>query len=271
MGIQVEASHHEVASGQHEVDLKYDDALRTADNTVTFKYTLKAIAQPHGLYATFMPKPIYGLDGSGMHTHQSLAKMKDGQNAFADPLDEYGLSPVAKHFIAGQLYHARGMSAIICPLVNSYKRLVPGHEAPVYISWARINRSALIRVPQVSPSRPEATRIELRSPDPSCNPYLAFAVMLKCGLDGIKKKLPLPEPVEENLYAFDSTELRRRDIGLLPSTLAEALDELRRDEVVQEALGALLTARYLEAKTMEWQDYRKHVSTWELEHYLRVF
>ncbi len=198
MGINVETSHHEVAEGQHEIDFQYDDALRTADNAVTFKYTLKAVAQSYNLHATFMPKPIFGINGSGMHTHQSLALIDNGNNAFVDTGDEYGLSKVAKHFIAGQLAHARGMSAILAPIVNSYKRLVPGYEAPVYISWARVNRSALIRVPRITPGQLKATRIELRCPDPACNPYLAFAVMLKAGLDGIKRKLPLPEPVEEN-------------------------------------------------------------------------
>ena len=271
MGIRVETSHHEVAAGQHEIDFQYADALRTADNTVTFKYTLKAVAQKHGLHATFMPKPIYGINGSGMHTHQSLAFVDSSENAFADPSDPYGLSDVAKHFIAGQLHHARGMCAILAPLVNSYKRLVPGYEAPVYISWARVNRSALIRVPKTSPGDLRATRIELRCPDPSCNPYLAFAVMLKCGLDGIKRKLPVPEPVEENLYHFDERELRRRNIGTLPATLGEALEELKRDDVVAEALGEHVLERFIEAKTLEWDQYRTYVSPWELERYLEIY
>ncbi|HLZ09669.1 MAG TPA: type I glutamate--ammonia ligase, partial [Chloroflexota bacterium] len=186
MGIKVETSHHEVAAGQHEIDFEYADALTAADNTVTFKYTLKAIAQKHNLYATFMPKPLFGVNGSGMHTHQSLSD-RDGKNAFADATNEYGLSATAKHFIAGQLHHARGMAAVVAPLVNSYKRLVPGYEAPVYVSWARVNRSALIRVPKVSSGRLESTRAEIRCPDPSCNPYLAFAVMLAAGLDGIRR------------------------------------------------------------------------------------
>jgi glutamine synthetase len=224
MGIQVETSHHEVAAGQHEIDFEYADALTAADNTVTFKYTLKAIAQQHNLHATFMPKPIFGVNGSGMHTHQSLFD-KNGKNAFADPNDEYGLSVVAKHFIAGQLHHARALAAVVAPLVNSYKRLVPGYEAPVYVSWARVNRSALIRVPKITPGRPEATRAEIRCPDASCNPYLAFAALLAAGLDGIRRKLPLPEPVEENLYAFDEDELVRRQISVLPGSLGEALEE----------------------------------------------
>src|SRR3990170_8305960 len=199
LGINVETSHHEVASGQHEIDFQYDDALRTADNAVTFRYALKAVAQEHGLHATFMPKPIYGINGSGMHTHMSLADLTTGRNLFADPNDEYGLSDLAKRFAAGVLAHARGMSAVLAPLVNSYKRLVPGYEAPVYVSWARVNRSALIRVPKISKGNPKATRIELRCPDPACNPYLAFAVMLAAGMDGVRRKLTPPRPVEENL------------------------------------------------------------------------
>lgn len=271
MGINVETSHHEVAEGQHEIDFEYADALRTADNAVTFKYTLKAVAQNYGLHATFMPKPIFGINGSGMHTHQSLALLDSGDNAFVDTSDEYGLSKVAKHFIAGQLQHARGMAAILAPIVNSYKRLVPGYEAPVYISWARVNRSALIRVPKASPGQLKATRIELRCPDPACNPYLSFAVMLKAGLDGIKRSLPLPEPVEENLYHFDESELRRRNIATLPATLGEAIKEMEKDPVIQDALGEHVYERFVEAKTLEWDDFRKYVSQWELDRYLEIF
>lgn len=271
VGIEVETDHHEVAMGQHEIDFRYDDAIRTADNAVTFKYTLKAIAQRHGLHATFMPKPIFGINGSGMHCHQSLAYLKDGSNAFAEEKDEYGLSTIAKQFIAGQLAHARGMCAVLAPLVNSYKRLVPGYEAPVYISWARVNRSALIRIPQPVAGKPSATRIELRCPDPSCNPYLAFAVMLKCGLDGIKRGLTLPPAVEENLYHMDAAELRRRSVAMLPSTISEAVDEFERDEVVQSALGEHLSARFIEAKRMEWDEYRMYVSHWELDKYLETY
>jgi glutamine synthetase len=270
MGIKVETTHHEVAAGQHEIDFEYAEALAAADNTVTFKYTLKAIAQQHNLHATFMPKPILGVNGSGMHTHQSLFD-RNGQNAFADADDEYGLSSVAKHFIAGQLYHARAMSVVVAPLVNSYKRLVPGYEAPVYVSWARVNRSALIRVPKITVGRPESTRAEIRCPDPSCNPYLAFAVMLATGLDGIRRKLPLPEPVEENLYTFDEDELTRRQINVLPGSLGEALDEFRRDEVVQAALGPHVSERFLEAKSIEWNEYRTYVSPWELDRYLEEY
>src|SRR5262249_22802327 len=247
MGIRVENSHHEIAAGQHEIDFEYDEALRSADNSVTLKYALKAVAQKHGLHATFMPKPLFGSPGSGMHVHQSLFD-QDGHNAFADPKDDYGLSDLAKHFIAGQLYHARAMSAVIAPLVNSYKRLVPGFEAPVYISWARGNRSSLIRGPRATSGRLKSTRVELRCTDPCCNPYLAFAAMLKCGLDGVRRKLPLPEPVEENLYAFDEGDLVKRQIAMLPGSLGEALDELKKDEVVQDALGAHVFERFLEAK-----------------------
>ncbi|MFN8535778.1 MAG: glutamine synthetase family protein [Dehalococcoidia bacterium] len=270
MGVEVESAHHEVAAGQHEIDLSYADALRTADNVVTVKYALKAVAQAHDLYATFLPKPIYGINGSGMHCHQSLSDV-DGRNVFADPLDEYGLSEIARSFIAGQLEHARGMCAVLSPLVNSYKRLVAGYEAPVYISWARVNRSALIRVPKVSPGRVDSTRLELRCPDPACNPYLAFAVMLKAGLDGIRRGLTLPDPVEENIYQFDEAELRRRNIGILPSTLGEALDALQDDLVIQEALGDHILERFLEAKRLEWDSFRSYVSQWELDRYLEVY
>jgi len=270
-GIVVEASHHEVAVGQHEIDFKYGPALQTADNAVTFRVTLKAIAQRHGLYATFMPKPFFGINGSGMHTHQSLADAETGENLFYDRDDEYGLSELARHFIAGQLQHARGMSAILAPLVNSYKRLVPGYEAPVYVSWARINRSALIRVPQTARGRSEATRIELRCPDPSCNPYLAFAVMLAAGLDGVRRKLTPPPPVEENLYHFDDQMMTKHAIGTLPGTLKEALDELSRDDIVREALGEHVYDWFVEAKRSEWDEYRKRVSPWEIERYLDTY
>ena len=270
-GIVVEASHHEVAVGQHEIDFKYGPALPTADNAVTFRVTLKAIAQRHGLYATFMPKPFFGINGSGMHCHQSLADARTGENLFYDEGDEYGLSDLARHFIAGQLAHARGMSAILAPLVNSYKRLVPGHEAPVHVTWARINRSALIRVPQTTRGRQEATRIELRCPDPSCNPYLAFAVMLAAGLDGIRRKLTPPRPVEENLYHFDDQMMSKYAVGSLPGTLKEALDELAGDEVIREALGEHIFEWFHAAKLAEWDEYRKRVSPWEIERYLSTY
>lgn len=270
MGINVEASHHEVAVGQHEIDFRYGRALETADNAVTFKYTLKAIADLHGLHATFMPKPVFGVNGSGMHVHQSLFRSGTDQNAFVDHDDEYGLSDVAKQFIAGQLNHARGMCPILASLVNSYKRLVPGFEAPVYVSWARVNRSALIRVPQITAAKPKSARIELRCPDPSANPYLAFAVMLKAGLDGIKREIPLPPPIEENLYHFSEERRRESGISMLPGSLMEALDELQRDQVIQEALGEHVYERFMEAKREEWDEYRIQVTPWELERYLPI-
>ncbi|MHB1293642.1 MAG: type I glutamate--ammonia ligase [Anaerolineae bacterium] len=265
-GIEVEAGHHEVAPGQHEIDFRYDNAIAAADNAVTFRYVLKAIAQQHNLYATFMPKPVAGINGSGMHVHQSLARVDTGENVFADLSDVYGLSRLAKQFIAGQLKHARGMCAILAPLVNSYKRLVPGYEAPVYISWARINRSALIRVPRSASV--DATRLELRCPDPSCNPYLAFAVMLKCGLDGIRNELPVPDATEENLF---ESEWARHGLLTLPDSLHDALDELSRDAVVQEALGPHIYERFIDAKTQEWDSYRHQVTDWERDRYLSVF
>ncbi|MBK9941275.1 MAG: type I glutamate--ammonia ligase [Kouleothrix sp.] len=267
-GIEVEAAHHEVSVGQHEIDFKYGPALRTADHAVTFRTTLKAVAQQQGLYATFMPKPIAGINGSGMHVHQSLSDMKTGRNLFYDAADPYGLSATARHFTAGLLAHAKGMIAILAPLVNSYKRLVPGYEAPVYLSWGRTNRSALVRVPRISPQRIHATRIELRCPDPSCNPYLAFAVMLKAGLDGIKRGLPLPAATEEDLYHVDS---RARNLETLPGSLGEALAELERDDVVIEALGPHVLERFVEAKRQEWDAYRIAVSQWEIERYLAVY
>jgi len=270
MGINVEASHHEVAIGQHEIDFRYDRALRTADNAVTFKYTLKAIADLHGLHATFMPKPIFGVNGSGMHVHQSLFHAGTDENAFVNQNDEYRLSDVAKQFIAGQLAHARGMAAILASLVNSYKRLVPGYEAPVYVSWARVNRSALIRVPQITPAKPKSVRIELRCPDPSANPYLAFAAMLKAGLDGIKRNLPLPPPIEENLYHLDEERRRESGITMLPGSLNEAIEELQHDTVIQQALGEHIYERFIEAKREEWDEYRTQVTPWELERYLPI-
>ncbi len=266
-GISVEAMHHEVATGQHEIDFRYSHALQTADNAVTFRVVLKILAQLNGLYATFLPKPIRGISGSGMHVHQSLMYKANGSNAFADPGDPHGLSQTAKHFIAGQLAHARGMCAILAPLVNSYKRLVPGYEAPVYVSWARINRSALIRVPRAH--EVEATRIELRCPDPSCNPYLAFAVMLAAGLDGIRRELSVPEATEENLYLMDTA--RRSSLTTLPGSLDEALRELEKDTVIREALGNHVCERFVSAKRLEWDDYRLEVTAWELDKYLPVY
>jgi glutamine synthetase len=263
-GIQVEAMHHEVATGQHEIDFRYSDALTTADHAVTFRVALKIIAQQNGLYGTFLPKPMRNVAGSGMHVHQSLFYTATSKNAFTDPGDPHGLSRIAKYFIAGQLAHARGMCAVLAPLVNSYKRLVAGYEAPVYVSWARINRSALIRVPRAS--APESTRLEIRCPDPSCNPYLAFAVMLAAGLDGIRRELPVPDATEENLYVLDT--LRRAELQVLPGSLNQALNALEEDQVIRDALGAHVCDRFINAKRLEWKDYRLEVTSWELNKYL---
>ncbi len=265
-GIEVEASHHEGAHGQHEIDFHYSHALAAADHAVTFKYALKAVARQHGLYATFMPKPLRGAFGSGMHVHQSFSDLETGQNVFADADDPHGLSKMAKHYIAGQMKHARAMTAILAPLVNSYKRLVPGYEAPVYVSWARINRSALIRVPR--PAASESTRLELRCPDPSCNPYLAFTVMLKCGLDGVKNELPVPDATEEDLF---ESSMARHGLETLPGSLNEALDEMEQDDVVRQALGPHIYERFVDAKRLEWDEYRMEVTPWELDRYLYTF
>jgi glutamine synthetase len=271
MGISVEATHHEIAIGQHEIDLQYADSLTIADQTVTVYYALKAIAQQHGLHATFMPKPVEGIAGSGMHTHQSLAFVDGGANAFVDTEDDYGLSTVARHFLAGQLTHVRAMTAVLNPLVNSYRRLVPGYEAPIYVSWARQNRSALIRVPAIRSGRITQTRIELRCPDPSCNPYLAYAVMLAAGIDGIINEMELPEPVEENLYHFTEEDLERRNVRMLPSTLGEAIVELERDDVIRHALGEHVYESLTEAQRRDWTAFCRHVTLWERERYLETY
>lgn len=268
MGLTVEAAHHEVASGQHEIDFEYADALTTADNTMTFKYTVKAVAALHGLYATFMPKPLFGVNGSGMHTHQSFVDVSTGENVFYNPDDEYKLSETAYQFMAGQLSHARALSAVVAPTVNSYKRLTPGYEAPVYIVWAQINRSALIRIPRYSPGREASTRAELRFPDPSANPYLAFATMLRAGLDGIENKMQAPPAVNENIYLLSDAELEERGIQQLPGTLGEALDELAGDPVLMDALGDHITEAYLNARRSEWDEYRIQVTEWEIDRYL---
>jgi glutamine synthetase len=268
MGIEVEMEHHEVAQGQHEIDFRYADAIAAADNAITFKQAVKAIAARHDVYASFMPKPFFGQNGSGMHTHQSL--FHNGSNAFFDADDNYKLSELAYQFVAGQLHHARALSAVVAPTVNSYKRLVPGYEAPVYICWARINRAALIRIPSYSPGREQSTRVELRFPDPSCNPYLAFAVMLSAGLDGIDKRMVPPEPVEEDVYHFDELRLLEYNIEQLPGSLGEAIAELEADEVLLEALGEHTSTIFLEAKRAEWDEYRMQVSEWELRRYLET-
>jgi glutamine synthetase len=263
MGFEVEASHHEVAHAQHEIDFRYADALRTADNIATFRFVVKQVAHQFGLFASFMPKPIFGQNGSGMHTHQSLFRAKE--NAFWDKKAEWELSKVALHYIGGLLKHARGMCAITNPLVNSYKRLVPGFEAPVNVAWSMRNRSPLIRVPE---RRGAGTRVELRSPDPAANPYLALAVMLAAGMDGVNTKADWREPVNENIWEMSHRERRRLRIDDLPHDLNEAIDELGKDDVITGALGEHVTRHFIEAKRQEWRDYIMQVSDWELENYL---
>ncbi|MBN1827497.1 MAG: type I glutamate--ammonia ligase [Candidatus Eisenbacteria bacterium] len=267
LGMHAESAHHEVAMAQHEIDIEYADALTSADNVITLRYTIRAVAAAHGLYATFMPKPIQGENGSGMHVHQSLFD-REGKSAFFDADDRYRLSPAAYRFIAGQLAHARAFAAVVAPTVNSYKRLTPGYEAPVYVCWGRVNRSALIRVPSYSPGREQSTRAELRCPDPSANPYLAFAVMLAAGLDGIEKEMNAPEPVEEDVYDLDDAALSRSGIQSLPMTLGGALRALAGDDVIREALGEHVYDAFTRAKTAEWEEYRNYVTGWELERYL---
>jgi len=266
MGFEVEAAHHEVAHGQHEIDFRYADALKTADNIATFRFVVKQVAQQFGLVASFMPKPIFGQNGSGMHTHQSLFRGRD--NAFFDGTAQWELSPVALHYIGGLLRHARGMCAITNPLVNSYKRLVPGFEAPVNVAWSMRNRSPLIRVPE---RRGTGTRVELRMPDPAANPYLALAVMLAAGLDGIETNADYREPVNENIWEMSFRERRRLRIDDLPHDLNEALDELEKDTVVTAALGEHIARHFVEAKRQEWRDYITQVSGWELENYLAKY
>jgi glutamine synthetase len=263
LGFEVEAAHHEVAHGQHEIDFRYADAITTADNIATFRFVVKHVAQQFGLIASFMPKPVFGQNGSGMHTHQSL--FRKGTNAFFDASAEYQLSSTAHHYIGGLLKHARGMCAITNPLVNSYKRLVPGYEAPVNVAWSMKNRSPLIRVPE---RRGTGTRVELRSPDPSANPYLALAVMLAAGLDGIETEATSREPVNENIWEMSFRERRRLRIDDLPRDLNEACDELEKDAEITAALGEHVTTQFLAAKRQEWREYISQVSAWELEQYL---
>ena len=264
MGFEIEASHHEVAPAQQEIDFKYDEVLKTADNIQTFKMTVKTIAKRHGLYATFMPKPKFGISGSGMHINMSLAT-KEGKNIFADENGKIGLSDDAYHFIAGIMKHARGMSAITNPLVNSYKRLVPGYEAPVYIAWSAKNRSPLIRIPA---SRGNGTRVELRNPDPTANPYLVLALCLAAGLDGIKNKIEVPESVDCNIYEMTPGERRAAGIENMPADLKEAVDCLVADEFLCSVLGEHITTKYVEAKMKEWENYTTRVSQWEIDEYL---
>ncbi len=268
MGFEVEASHHEVAQGQHEINFEYDDALTTADNVGTFRTVVRAIAAQHGYHATFMPKPIPKVNGSGMHTHISLFT-EDGENAFHDDDDEFNLSEEAHAFTAGVLEHAPAITAVANPTVNSYKRLVPGYEAPVYVAWSDRNRSALIRKPAARV--PAASRIELRSPDPSCNPYLAIATMIHAGLDGIENDLDCPDPVRENIYDFDEQKREEYGIETLPSNLGAAVDALEEDEVVHDALGEHIAEKFVEAKRQEFEEYLIDVSDWELDRYLEKY
>ncbi len=266
MDITVDSLHHEIGAGQHEIDFQYDDALAMADKILTARVALKAVANQNQLLCTFMPRPDANLPGSGMHTHQSLHSKDSNENVFVDTSNEYGLSQTAKYFLAGQLTHARAMCAILAPLVNSYKRLGTSFEAPVYVTWAHINRGALIRVPHISAGKEAHTRLELRCPDPSINPYLASAVMLMAGLDGIRQQLPLPEPLEETLVRQDRSRLRQLEI--LPSSLGEALDVLGQNDVVLSALGPFISDRYIAAKRQEFDEYSRQVTAWELERYL---
>ena len=270
MGLEVEVGHHECALGQHEIDFHFSNALRSADNVLTLKYTVKAIAAQHGLIASFMPKPIFGINGSGMHCHQSLFNLGD-ENLFYDAEDTFNLSTLAYGFIAGQLSHARAFSAVTAPTVNSYKRLVPGYEAPVYVGWAQTNRSALIRIPQAIKGMTTAVRAELRCPDPSCNPYLAYTVMLAAAMDGIDKNLVAPKPMNNiNIYELTREERRANSIIELPASLREALSELESDEVLKKALGKELYEAFTRAKWAEWDDYRLNVMDWELTRYLET-
>jgi len=267
IGIAVDSAHHEIGSGQHELDFDYNEALVAADNVLTARVAIKTVAQRAGLHCTFMPRPSADLPGSGMHTHQSLHAIDTDENVFADPDHEYGLSETARYFLAGQLAHARAMCAVLAPLVNSYKRLGVSFEAPVYVAWAHVNRagSSLIRVPHIAPGRESHTRLEIRCPDPSANPYLASAVMLAAGLDGIRQRMPLPDALEETLLRKDRSRLRQ--IETLPSSLAEALDELEQDDVIMGALGPYISDRYIAAKRQELEDYNRQVTPWEIERY----
>jgi len=276
MGIESEYDHHEVASGQHEIDLKYLDALEMADIGMIFRYMVRKVGRMHGLHATFMPKPLNGHNGSGMHVHQSL--WKQGKNVFFDKNDPYHLSAEARHYIAGLLQHAQEISAVLCQWVNSYKRLIEGYEAPVYIAWGQKNRSAYVRVPEYLPGREHATRIEIRSPDPACNLYLAFAVMFTAGLEGIKNRTALPPPTEENIYAMSNSRQRKLNIRTLPSSLEKALNSMRKSSLLQETLGEHVFAKFLDNKKWEIEEYKKRVSSefekqvsdYEIETYLPV-
>lgn len=271
MGIQIEAIHHEVAAGQHELDFEMHEAMPIADGLMTARYLVKSVAARQGIYATFLPKPFYGVNGSGLHMHQQLVHLDTGKNAFVDERAEYGLSEIGGYFIAGQLAHARAMCALLAPLVNSYKRLVRGFEAPVFVNWGRINRQALIRVPRLSTDPQSSMRVELRCADPSCNPYLAMAVMLRAGLDGIQRKLELPAAMDENLFLQDESERLRPRMRLLPASLGAAMDALREDPLIRETLGDVIYESFVDAKGIEWTEYREQVHTWEIDRYLHIF
>ena len=268
MGVQIEYSHHEGAPSQHEIDMRYDEGLKMADKTMTLRIVVKEIARQHGVYATFMPKPIFGENGSGMHTHQSL--FKGEKNAFFSAADRYNLSNEAKSYIAGIMRHAREMAAVTNQWVNSYKRLVPGYEAPVYVSWARRNRSTMVRVPMYKPGKEMATRIEFRSPDPACNPYLAFAVMLAAGLKGIEENYSPPEPIEEDIYEMDQAARQQAGIDSLPGNLFEAIQTVEKSELVRQTLGDHIFDKFIENKKIEWDKYRTHVSNYEIDNYLAI-
>ncbi|MGA1863633.1 MAG: glutamine synthetase family protein [bacterium] len=268
MGIKVEYSHHEVAPSQHEIDLRYNEALSMADAAMTYRLVVKEVAMTQGIHATFMPKPIYGQNGSGMHTHQSL--FKGDKNAFFDPKDKYHLSAIGKSYIAGLLKHAREICSVVAQWVNSYKRLVPGYEAPVYISWGQRNRSALVRVPFYRPGVEKATRAEFRCPDPACNPYLAFSVMLAAGLKGIQENYKLPDPVEEDIFGMPYEMRKKRGIECLPGSLAEAIEETEKSDLVKEALGDHIFQKFIDNKKIEWDMYHTHVSHYEQEKYLPI-
>jgi glutamine synthetase len=268
MGIPVEYHHHEVGPSQHEIDIRYANALDMGDFMLTYRLVVKEVAKQHGYHATFMPKPLFGENGSGMHTHQSL--FTGGRNQFFDNDDKWHLSATGKAFIAGQLRHAREMAAVFAQWVNSYKRLVPGYEAPVYVAWSQRNRSALIRIPLYKPGSEQATRAEIRCPDPACNPYLLFAILLHAGLDGIEQGYDLPEPMETNLYHLTAEQRREQGVTSLPETLGEAIDELSRSDLARRALGPHIFDRYVELKRKEWDEYRVQLSQWELDKYLAV-
>ena len=268
MGIAVDLSHHEAATSQHEIDMRYSDALTMADNVMTQRLVIKEVALRNGLYATFMPKPIADVNGSGMHVHQSL--FKGAENAFFDADSPQHLSPLARSFVAGLMYHAPAITAVTNQWVNSYKRLIAGYEAPVYISWARVNRSDLIRVPAYKEGRAESVRIEYRAPDPACNPYLAFSVMLAAGLDGIERDLPVPDPVEDNVYGMTDDERQRRGIDTLPGSLWEAILLAEKSDLVRQALGEHVFASFMRNKKIEWNQYKAQVTNYELKRYLPI-